>query len=154
MNQGASILWIKNLELYYNNRLSSIIIDGVALEDFDSGKLEYTYDIDAERQTLPEISVIGQVADQQHRIVWGDEVNRERVATIVCMAEDGTTIDYKIKFIRGKSTNKLLKSLKVNGVLLEDFSPNKLNYTYHIPAMTRIMPDGEAIGDNYNQKIS
>ncbi|MBO5346021.1 MAG: hypothetical protein J6A44_03825 [Paludibacteraceae bacterium] len=153
-DEYASGLAIDNLRFYYNNLLSSITIDGVALEGFSSDKFEYTYNIEAERTILPIISVVGQVQDQQHRIVWGDEINGERIATITSMAEDGTTVDYKIKFVRGKSTNKILKALKVNGDLISGFEPNKLEYTCTIPNLRRSMPSIEAIGDNYNQQIA
>ena len=149
----SSGLAIDNLRFYYNNLLSSIVIDGVALYGFRAENFEYTYTIDAERTTLPEISVIGQVADQQHRISWGDDINGERIATITSMAEDGTSVDYKIKFVHEKSTNKLLKGLKINGVLVDNFEPNKFEYTYVVPNMTRRVPDIEAIAANYNQNI-
>ena len=152
--EATSTLWIDDLVFYYNNLLSSITIDGVALAGFASETYDYTYTLDAERQTLPTISVAGQVADQQHRIVWGDEVNGERIATVAVMAEDGTIQDYRIKFIRPASSNKQLKSIKFNGVELEGFASDKYEYTYVMANLTRTMPNVEVIGANYNQTIA
>ena len=153
-NEPESQLYVRNPRFWYSNLLSAINVAGAPLSGFSPNVFEYEYTLDAETVTLPSISVVGQVDDQQHRIVWSDEENGVRWATITVMAEDGTTQDYRIKFVRGKSTNKLLKGLKVEGVMLEGFDPNKLEYTYTIPNMARRMPNIEAIGDNYNQNIA
>ncbi len=153
-DEPESKLYVRNPRFWYNNLLSEINVAGAPLSGFNPNVFEYEYTLDAETVTLPSISVVGQVDDQQHRIVWSDEENGVRWATITVMAEDGTTQDYRIKFVRGKSTNKLLKGLKVEGVMLEGFDPNKLEYTYIIPNMMRRMPNIEAIGDNYNQNIA
>ena len=153
--EATSTLWVDDLSFWYNNLLSSILVDGVALDGFASGVYDYTYNVaDAERQTLPVITVVGQVQDQQHRIVWGEEVSGERTATIQVMAEDGTTQDYRIKFVRPASSNKQLKSIKVDGVLLDGFVADKYEYTYAMANMTRTMPNVEVVGANYNQTIT
>ena len=154
LDEPHSKLYVRNPRFWYNNLLSALNVAGAPLSGFDSNVFEYEYVLDAENTILPSISVVGQVQDQQHRIVWGEEVNGERIATITSMAEDGTTIDYRIKFVRGKSTNKLLKGLKVNGELISGFEPNKLEYTCTIPDLTRSMPSIEVIGGNYNQQIA
>ena len=153
-DEPNSKLYVRNPRFWYNNLLSEINVAGAPLSGFSPNVFGYEYILDAENTILPSISVVGQVQDQQHRIVWSDEENGVRWATITVMAEDGTTQDYRIKFVRGKSTNKLLKGLKVEGVMLEGFDPNKLEYTYIIPNMMRRMPNIEAIGDNYNQNIA
>ena len=153
-DEPQSKLYVRNPRFWYNNLLSEIKVAGSPLAGFNANVFEYEYMLDAETVTLPSISVVGQVDDQQHRIVWSDEEDGVRWATITVMAEDGTTQDYRIKFVRGKSTNKLLKGLKVEGVMLEGFDPNKLEYTYIIPNLTRRMPNIEAIGGNYNQNIA
>ena len=153
-DEPNSKLYVRNPRFWYNNLLSEINVAGAPLSGFIPNVFEYEYTLDAETVTLPSISVVGQVDDQQHRIVWSDEENGVRWATITVMAEDGTTQDYRIKFVRAKSTNKLLKGLKVDGVMLDGFDPNKLEYTYIIPNMMRRMPNIEAIGDNYNQNIA
>ena len=152
--EPESKLYVRKPRFWYNNLLAAIHVDEVALAGFAPETFEYTYAIDAERTTLPLISLTGQVADQQHRIVWSDEVNGERTATITVTAEDGTTQDYLVKFIRSASSNKQLKSIKVNGVSLSDFAADKYEYSYTIPNMTRTMPNVEVEGANYNQTIS
>ena len=153
-NQGTSVLWIKNLGLYYNNLLSAINVADAPLSGFNSNVFEYEYVLDAENPVLPSISIVGQVQDQQHRIVWGDEVNGERIATISVMAEDGTIQNYQIKFVRPASSNKQLKSIKINGVELEGFAADKYEYTYEMANLTRTMPNVEVVGANYNQTIT
>ena len=153
-DEPESKLYVRNPRFWYNNLLSEINVAGAPLNGFNSNVFEYEYTLDAENTTLPSIGVVGQVADQQHRIVWGDEVNGERIATISVMAEDGTIQNYQIKFVRPASGNKQLKSIKVNGVELEGFASNKYEYTYVMANLTRTMPNVEVVGANYNQTIS
>jgi hypothetical protein len=129
-------------------------VAGVPLSGFNANVFEYEYALDAENMTLPSISVVGQVQDQQHRIVWGDEVNGERIATISVMAEDGAIQNYQIKFVRPASSNKQLKSIKVNGILLDGFASDKYEYTYVMANLTRIMPNVEIEGASFAQTIS
>ena len=153
-DEPQSKLYVRNPRFWYNNLLSEINVAGVSLNGFNANVFDYEYILDAENTVLPSISVVGQVQDQQHRIVWGDELNGERIATIVVMAEDGTTQDYRIKFIRPASNNKLLKSIKINGVELDGFASDKYEYTYVLANLTRTMPNIEIVGANYNQVIS
>ena len=153
-DKPQSKLYVRNPRFWYNNLLSEINVAGAPLSGFSPNVFEYEYTLDAETVTLPSISVVGQVDDQQHRIVWGDEVNGERIATIAVMAEDGTIQNYQIKFVRPASGNKQLKSIKVNGVVLDGFASDKYEYTYVMANLTRTMPNVEVVGANYNQIIS
>ena len=153
-DEPQSKLYVRNPRFWYNNLLSEINVAGVSLNGFNSNVFDYEYILDAENTILPSISVVGQVQDQQHRIVWGDELNGERIATISVMAEDGTTQDYRIKFIRPASNNKHLKTIKINGVELEGFASDKYEYTYVLANLTRTMPNVEVVGANYSQTIS
>ena len=153
-DEPQSKLYVRNPRFWYNNLLSEINVAGVSLNGFNSNVFDYEYILDAENTILPSISFVGQVQDQQHRIVWGDEVNGERIATIAVMAEDGTTQDYRIKFIRPASNNKHLKTIKINGVELEGFASDKYEYTYVLANLTRTMPNVEVVGANYSQTIS
>lgn len=152
--EPESKLYVRNPRFWYNNLLSALNVAGTPLSGFDSNVFEYEYVLDAENIVLPSISVVGQVQDQQHRIVWGDEVNGERIATISVMAEDGTIQNYQIKFVRSASSNKQLKSIKVNGVELDGFASDKYEYTYVMANLTRTMPNVEVVGANYNQTIT
>ena len=153
-HEPQSKMHVRNPRFWYSNLLSVINVAGAPLSGFNSNVFEYEYTLDAENTTLPLISVVGQVQDQQHRIVWGDEVNGERIATISVMAEDGTMQNYQIKFVRPASSNKQLKSIKVNGVELDGFVADKYEYTYVMANLTRTMPNVEVVGANYNQTIT
>ena len=151
---AASELIVRNPRFWYNNLLSNIYIDGIALEGFSANKYDYTYTLDAEYSKEPQITVVGQKLDQQHRIVISEELERERLATITVTAEDGTTQDYRIKFVRPISSNKQLNLIKIDGVLLDGFASDKYEYTYVMANLTRTMPDVEVLGANHNQTIS
>ncbi len=153
-DEPESKLYVRNPRFWYNNLLSEINVAGAPLSGFDANVFEYEYTLDAENMALPSITVVGQVQDQQHRIVWGDEVNGERIATISVMAEDGTIQNYQIKFVRPASSNKQLKSIKVNGILLDGFASDKYEYTYVMANLTRTMPNVEIEGANFAQTIS
>lgn len=153
-DEPQSKLYVRNPRFWYNNLLSEINVAGVSLNGFNSNVFDYEYILDAENTILPSISVVGQVQDQQHRIVWGDEVNGERIATISVMAEDGTIQDYSIKFVRPASNNKQLKTIKINGVELDGFASDKYEYTYVMANLTRTMPNVEIVGASYSQIIS
>jgi hypothetical protein len=153
-DEPESKLYVRNPRFWYNNLLSEINVAGVPLSGFDANVFEYEYALDAENMTLPSISVVGQVQDQQHRIVWGDEVNGERIATISVMAEDGAIQNYQIKFVRPASSNKQLKSIKVNGILLDGFASDKYEYTYVMANLTSTMPNVEIEGASFAQTIS
>ena len=152
--EPESKLYVRNPRFWYNNLLAAISVNNAPLDGFNPNVFEYTYTLEAENVVLPKIEMTGQVQDQQHRIVWSDEVNGERTATITVTAEDGTTQDYLVKFIRSASSNKQLKSIKVNGVSLSDFASDKYEYSYTLPNMTRTMPNVEVEGMNYNQTIT
>ncbi|MBO5728972.1 MAG: hypothetical protein J6R43_03930 [Paludibacteraceae bacterium] len=153
-DEPESKLYVRNPRFWYNNLLSEINVAGAPLSGFNPNVFEYEYTLDAENIILPSISIVGQVQDQQHRIVWGDEVNGERIATISVMAEDGTIQNYQIKFVRPASGVKQLKTIKVNGVVLDGFASDKYEYTYVMANLTRTMPNVEVVGANYNQTIS
>lgn len=154
LDEPYSKLYVRNPRFWYNNLLSEINVAGAPLSGFDANVFEYEYTLDAENMALPSITVVGQVQDQQHRIVWCDEINGERIATIAVMGEDGTIQNYQIKFVRPASGNKQLKSIKVDGVVLDAFASDKYEYTYVMANLTRTMPNVEVVGANYNQIIS
>ena len=147
-------LLIDNLRFGYNNLLADIKVNGVALEGFSSGKVEYN-NVFLDAETInPVIEVVGQVADQEHEIVLTEEdAQRRRTATITSKGEDGNVSTYTINFIRSESYNNKLAGLYLNGTLIAGFDPNTLNYTYTIANLERQLPSIVALGSSYYQTI-
>jgi len=74
---------------------------------------------------LPEGATINPENPSKHTI---ESSSYNKDVSLEVTAEDGTTDSYTVKIIRGLSSNNDLTSLKVNSVLIPNFSSSKLEY--------------------------
>lgn len=153
-NSQTSEVHFDNVVLYYNSLLSNILIDGVAIPDFNSTLYTYGDTIDAEYIGCPEITTVGQVEDQQHYISWLSKADGGYVATITSFAEDGSSSTYIVSFYRPDSEVDTLAGLFVNGALIDGFDANVFNYQYDMPNQYQVAPDIMVVAGSEHQNIS
>lgn len=148
----TSTLLVDNIRFTHSSALTNIVINGV------SNSVTNSYTIDADYQGIPAISAIGEVPDQEHTIQIAETetesgANMLRAVSINSKAEDGTSTNYSFNLTRPKSSNNQLKGIKINGIALVDFEPNKLAYSYTIANGTTRTPDIEVICGSMYQRI-
>ena len=107
--------------------LKDIKVSGESIEGFNSSVLEYSISLPAGTTSLPAIEAVKN--DDAQRVV----INRGGVngsTTIQVIAEDGTTLTYKLNFSVEKSANATLQNIYVDGVAITGFDPEVLEYKY------------------------
>lgn len=94
-----------------NNQLKGIKINGVALADFESNKLTYSYAVANGTTRTPDIEAI---CGSMHQVV---KINTDGIntATIVVTAENGSATTYSINFVEEKSDIATLKEITIEG---------------------------------------
>lgn len=137
-----------------NNNLSSLEIDGYALEEiFNSNTLNYTVIIP---KAITSINIRA-VSEHNKATVVGSGIQKipdgDKVLKVVVTSESGISKEYTITIIQKEIETKLL-SLRVEGFQLnEAFSPDKTAYTLTVPyETTSIKVDAVAVDKN-NQVI-
>ena len=154
VNSQTSEVHFDNVVLYYNSLLADIMVDGVSLTGFDSNTFAYADTIDAEYLGYPEITMIGQVEDQQHYISWLKKSDGGLVATITSFAEDGSSTTYMVSFYRPKSTINTPAGIFVNGTLIDGFSTDITSYQYSMPNQYQIVPDIMVVAGSEYQTLA
>ena len=96
----ASML-IDNLQLKYNSALSGLQVNGASAT---INGTTITATINSEFAGLPELQFVGEVADQGRKVIWQNEVDGVRNATIRNFAEDGSYTDYSLTVTRPQSS--------------------------------------------------
>ena len=107
--------------------LKDIKVSGESVEGFNSSVLEYSISLPAGTTSLPAIEAVKN--DDAQRVV----INRGGLngsTTIQVIAEDGTTLTYKLNFSVEKSANATLQNIYVDGVAITGFDPEVLEYKY------------------------
>ncbi len=94
-----------------NNQLKGIKINGVALADFESNKLTYSYAVANGTTRTPDIEAI---CGSMHQVV---KINTDGIntATIVVTPENGSATTYSINFVEEKSDIATLKEITIEG---------------------------------------
>ncbi len=141
-----SDVYVDDLMFEYNNYLSSIKVADKTITMSNKAITTYNVTVDANLIGVPAVSVVGEVADQDHEVVMSDEVNGERTATIKVKGEDGKERVYTVKITRPKSVNNGLKNILVDGAALSGFSSLTKEYTVALPNGTRTLPDVQVVG--------
>ncbi len=141
---GANML-VDKILLSYNHTLTGLKVNG---NDAAMSTKAFSYDLsDPEQVELPVLQFTGEVADQAQRVNWdatetvsGDYAVRN--AAIRNYAENGTDYtDYTLKIRRPLDTRSTLSNIYVGGVPLTGFAAGTNDYTYHLAAATRQLPD-------------
>ena len=116
-------------ELSSNTDLKDITINGVSLDGFHASVKDYTYHLD-----LGENLEIVALPVEETQIVDVSFDNSTLTYSFLVTAENGDTQTYTLKLEYNKSIDATLSTILIDGVQLERFSPEKLDYEYEIPA--------------------
>ena len=115
-----------------NAYLKSLLLDGIEIDGFASDKFNYQ-DTVPYGATMPVVTWV--VGDEQQRVdtTW----NGDTQLTLTVTAGDGVEVEeYTIVFVHLLSSNSQLIDLQINGVTIEGFSPDSIEYTITYPIGT------------------
>lgn len=118
--------------------LSGIRIGGVDLEGFSPDKTEYTYTLPVGTTELPEIEPVKGDEYQTVTIIAGGLNGTTRITVT---AGNGSTTVYQITFSVLQATDATLRMIYLDGVELEGFDKNQLEYTIQLPQGTTKQPE-------------
>lgn len=126
---GAVTIYYLNfsVQLSSNTRLSSIVIGGEPLADFEADKQDYSVELPAGTVELPTIEAV-KADDYQTVSISKGGVNG--VSVIYVQAQNGDSFEYRINFSVKKSENAYLAAIYVDGILLDGFEAGVFNYDY------------------------
>ena len=116
-----------------NAQLNMIYLDGVAMEGFNPEVSDYVVSLPYGTTEMPEVTWEKGDADQTATLEWN-----EQTAFISVEAQDGTPGEYVITFTIEKSSENRLKDLAINGVTIEGFDPEVIEYKIVYPAGTSV----------------
>jgi hypothetical protein len=137
-------------------KLSSILINGEAVDDFSTDRFNYEVDVDPAWTAVPTVSAVATDAGATVSVVQavsltGTVENRRATVTVL---KNGLSIDYKIVFGSSViSDNALLGNIKVDGTTIEFFNRNTFNYRYYYPHTQTAQPLVSYTGTGAGQTI-
>lgn len=117
--------------------LAGIRINGTDLPDFSPNKTEYAYSLSIGTTEMPTIEPIKGDEYQTVNIVEGGLNGTTRITVA---AGNGNTTVYQITFSVQQATNATLKMIYIDGVELEGFDKDQLEYTVNLPQGTTKQP--------------
>lgn len=150
---GAIKTYNINFSVYKSDisTLNDIQIGGVSLDGFSSENTSYNYQLPTGTTVLPEITVTKGEENQTVTIVKG---STNGVTYIRVTAENGTSATtYQIAFSVQKSTDANLTDIKIDGVSIDGFKKDSLNYTYTLTADATSCPSIEVETEYPNQTV-
>lgn len=121
-----------------NAYLNSILVGGVQIAGFTPTTTNYTIALPRGTTALPTITWITGDAGQTVTLTQGG-INGE--TRLVVTAQDGsTTVVYRLQFSVTASTDSHLADITLNGVSLQGFHQDTLNYAVSLPVGTTVLP--------------
>jgi hypothetical protein len=118
----------------WNADLAELNLDGVLIDGFAPGTLNYEVALPIGTEDVPVVSAVA--SDDAANVVVTQAVTIPGTATVLVTAENGiTTRTYTVDF-RFISDDATLQEIAVNGELIEDFDPEVLAYTVILPLET------------------
>ena len=105
-------------------RLQGILVNGVALEDFEPTTMHYTAEFE---KTLPEVTPVKDHESQSVQVLW-----KGNVAWLHVSDADGNKAAYSVTFIQKKLGISSLQGIYADGQLIDGFAATTLDYSYEL----------------------
>lgn len=148
-NQTARIYKLTfKIEKSAYSYLKMIYLNGVALEGFEPENLTYYINLPIGTTALPTITCEKGDAYQKDAVI--ETGGLDGTTRITVEAANGDKSVYKLIFSTEKSDRSTLSGIQIGGVALDDFDPDRTNYTYQLPIGTTELPEITPIpGDEF-----
>jgi len=130
-----------------NNSLQAVFVDGEPIVNYNSDTLQYRLFLPAGTTTLPAVTYT--TGDEYQRVTVS--VNQTQMTVrLTVTAGNGTTRVYLLTFEVEKSANAFLQMIYLNGVELEDFVSEHLDYmlvweSAQMPKVTVLANPGQSV---------
>ena len=134
-----------------NNRLQSLLVKGVEIENFHADTLDYTiyYPIGSSSSDFATIDDVVAIAEDANATVSVNPNGTDFIIQVV--AADGvSTRVYTLKQVILLSDNNRLSAIYMNNVLIRDFDPDVLEYVYYV---TDAQPNIQAVAEDTSATI-
>ena len=122
-------------EEFLNPTLSGLEVENQTMyPTFDSGTYEYGVTLNSEHST---VNILGELTHPENEITSGvgsfDIPIGTSTHNVVVTSKVGIVQVYSIEFYRPPSSYKYLKDITIDGVGIDGFTPEKLNYDITLP---------------------
>ncbi len=131
-----------------NTLLNDIALDFVTVDNFDAATYNYTVDILASEE-LPVVTY--QTTDVYQTV---EVVEAADTITVIVTAEDKTQATYIISFNRISSSDASLSMIYKDGVAIDGFDTDSLEYFIDLPIGTEYIPEISVMAGDDGQTIS
>ncbi|MFI3296788.1 MAG: hypothetical protein R3Y59_04055 [bacterium] len=147
---GASRIYELNFttQKSSNTSLSDIAIDFESIENFDAATYNYVVEILAAEE-LPTVTY--QTTDAYQTV---EVLESEDTITVTVTAEDKTQATYTISFNRISSSDASLSMIFSDGVAIDGFNADSLEYYIDLPIGTEYIPEISVTAGDDGQTIS
>lgn len=129
-----------DITLSTNAKLSNLLMDGVALSDFDAETYSYTVHLPWHATALPELTpVAADSTISEYSIQYAD---LNEVTKVVVLAQDSlTTATYEVLFSVAQSSNAVPDAIDIDGAIDYTFSAATHDYHITLPYGTTAVPE-------------
>ncbi len=139
------------LEASTYSYLKDLQVEGGYITDFQPDNLTYYVTLPMGTTALPKITY---EQGDEYQTVSISEGGLDGTTRVTVTAASGDQTVYKIVFSTLKSEISTLKGIRIGGVDLEGFSPDKTDYTYTLPIGTTELPSIEPIKNDEYQTVN
>lgn len=139
------------LEASTYSYLKDLQVEGGYIADFQADNFTYYVTLPMGTTQLPKITY---EKGDDYQTVSISEGGLDGTTRVTVTAASGDQSVYKIVFTTLKSDVSTLKGIRIGGVELADFDPNKNEYTYDLPIGTTELPDIEPIKNDEYQTVN
>lgn len=130
--KGGTQLHVDYLRFIYNSKLKEVLV-GEETATLSGNQISYTLP-SSEDFLCPQLSFVGEVSDQAQTVVWSEEIDGLRTATLRNYAEDASFTDYSIQIRRPLSVINTLRIIQINGQPISGWNAATEDYFVQLSA--------------------